>query len=95
MSDRQSAMELLANTHRFPGPVMVKVIGRAGDAFISEVLAAAREQLLQPWLEIESRRESAGGRHVALTLEPVFDTPEEVLDLYDRLRQIDGVVLLL
>ena len=41
-----------------------------------------------------SVRETPGGRHVAVTMEPVVRTPEEVLAVYRRLLKLSGLVLL-
>ena len=40
-----------------------------------------------------STRSTPGGKHVAVTLEPVIDSAEQVLDVYDCIRQVDGVVM--
>jgi uncharacterized protein len=39
-------------------------------------------------------RESAGGRHTAVTLEPVVQTARQVLAVYRRLGKIAGLVML-
>lgn len=44
---------------------------------------------------VATTRETAGGRHVAVTVEPVFDSADQVLDLYEVLKQIPDVVMLL
>ena len=39
-------------------------------------------------------RETASGRHVAVTIEPWIDSPEQVLAIYARLRQEAGLLFL-
>ena len=39
------SIELLENTHTFPGPYMFKVIGRVENGFAARVVAAVREEL--------------------------------------------------
>ena len=40
-------------------------------------------------------RETAGGRHIALTFEPVVDNSEQVLAVYAEIQKTEGVILLL
>ena len=39
------AIELLENTHTFPGPYTFKVIGRAERGFVARAVAAVRDEL--------------------------------------------------
>ena len=89
------SIELLEATNTFPGPFMLKVIGRNEDQFVDRVLVAVREALDLSLDPTHSVRETAGGRHVAVTLEPWFENAETVLHAYQRLRALEGVVLLL
>lgn len=91
----QQSIDLLNATHSFPCPVMVKVIGRNDDAFINSVVAAIRDQLELSFDPPIHKREAKGGRHVSVTIEPTFDKAEDVLQTYDRIRVIDGVVMVL
>jgi len=43
--DRQRSIELLNETHTFPCPVMIKVIGNNNDDFISRIVKVIREHL--------------------------------------------------
>ena len=84
-------VELLEETHDFPGPYMFKVIGRADERFIAMVVAAVRDELegdVDPPYRV---RETAAGRHVAVTVEPQVQSAWEVLAVYQRLGQIAGV----
>ena len=95
MTTREEAIELLNNTHEFPGPVMIKAIGTNENDFVGRVLALAMEYLeldAQPEFKL---RETRGGRHVAITLEPNFEDAELVLGLYDKLRRLDGTVMVM
>ena len=92
---RQQSIDLLNGTHTFPCPVMVKVIGRNDDAFINSVVSAIREQLELSFDPPIQKREAKGGRHVSVTIEPTFENAEEVLQAYERIRHIDGVVMVL
>jgi putative lipoic acid-binding regulatory protein len=91
----QPSIELLENTHRFPGPYMFKVIGRVENGFVARVVAAVREELADDVDPPFSVRETAGGRHVSVTLEPQVQTARQVLAVYRRVRKTAGLVMLL
>jgi putative lipoic acid-binding regulatory protein len=88
------SLELLENTHHFPCPYMFKVIGRLENGFVARVVAAVRVALAQEADPPFKFRQTAGGRHVSVTLEPVVQTSRQVLTVYHRLRQTQGLVML-
>jgi putative lipoic acid-binding regulatory protein len=94
MNDLPS-IELLENTHHFPGPYMFKVIGKAENGFVARVVAAVREELHDLADPPYYVRQAEGGRHVSVTLEPHIHTANQVLAIYGRIRQTAGIVLLL
>lgn len=74
---------------------MFKAIGKVENGFIARVVAAVRQELAfdnDPPFRV---RQSAGGRHVAVTLEPTLQTAQQVLAVYSRLQKIAGLVILL
>jgi uncharacterized protein len=87
-------LELLENAHTFPGPYTFKVIGKAERGFLARTVAAVREELSQEIDPPYRIRESAGGRHIAVTLEPHIETAQQVLDVYRRLSLTVGLVML-
>lgn len=92
MNDALS-IELLEDTHAFPCPYMFKVIGRVEDGFVARVVAAVREELADPADPPFTFRQSVGGRHVSVTLEPVIQSGQQVLDVYRRIRRLQGLVM--
>jgi putative lipoic acid-binding regulatory protein len=88
------SIELLESTHTFPGPYMFKVIGLAERGFVARTVAAVREELVEPVDPPFRVRETAGGKHVAVTLQPVVRTAGQVLAIYGRLRGLSGLVVL-
>ena len=38
-------------------------------------------------------RETAGGRYLSVTLEPIVQTPDQVLAIYRRLGGLEGVLM--
>jgi hypothetical protein len=58
------------------------------------VVAAVRDELgadVDPPFRV---REAVGGRHVAVTLEPIVQTAHQVLAVYRRVRATAGLVIL-
>jgi putative lipoic acid-binding regulatory protein len=89
------SIELLEATHQFPGRFIFKIIGRVENGFAARVVAAVREELKNEVDPPHSVREAAGGRHVAVTLEPTVESPHQVLAVYRRVRTLAGVVMML
>ena len=88
------SVEVLENTHTFPGPYQFKVIGKADHGFVARVIALVRTELL---IDIDPPyrvREAVGGRHLSVTLDPVVQSAQQVLAIYQRLCALEGVVVL-
>ena len=88
------AIALLESTHSFPGPYLFKVIGRAERGFVARTVAAVRDELAAEVDPPYRLRESAGGRHIAVSLQPTVQTAQQVLAIYRRLRLVVGLVML-
>ncbi len=89
------SVELLEMRHTFPCQYTMKAIGKAEDNFTARVIFAARDELNlddDPAFRIQTTK---GGRHVSITLDPTFESAQQVLALYSRLSQLDGLVMLL
>lgn len=86
--------ELLASQHEFPGVYRIKAIGDSGNDFAGRVRVAALEGVAGDGAIQMSLRETAGGRHVAVTLDLTVDSPEHVLAIYARLRRLEGLSFL-
>lgn len=89
------SIQLLEATHSFPCNIMVKVIGRSEDGFLGRVVAALRlcQQLEED--PCYRSRETPNGLHVAVTFEPYVETAEDVLVIYDHIRTVRGVVMVM
>jgi len=93
--DRVPPIELLESTHHFPCPYMFKAIGKVENGFAARLVAAVREELaaeVDPPFRV---REAVGGRHVAVSIEPVVQTAQQVLNVYQRISKITGLVFVL
>ena len=94
LEKRADSIELLNATHAFPCPFEFKVIGNASDQFVTLVI----ETIVSVTLVADpphSTRTTPGGRHISVTAEPTIHQAEHVLEIYDRLKTLEGVVMLL
>jgi putative lipoic acid-binding regulatory protein len=92
--DRLASIELLERTHTFPGPYMFKAIGKIERGFVARVVAGVRDALdagTDPPFRV---RETANGKHVSVTVEPVVQSAEQVLAVYRRIQTTAGLIML-
>lgn len=87
--------ELLEMRHSFPCHYTFKVIGYADANFTARVIACVRDELKLETDPPFSLRATAHGRHVAVTLEPMCESSQQVIAIYSRLSGMDGLVMLL
>jgi uncharacterized protein len=93
MTDLPS-VELLEATHEFPGPFVFKAIGANQGGFVELIVAGVRDVLV---LEIDppyELKQTAGGRHIAVTVTPRVESAAQVLAVYERIRAVDGLVMM-
>lgn len=86
--DRAEALELLRASHRFPGPYRFRVVVPAGRraAVVTAIQALAGERL-----DEVGEQPSRKGTYISLRLTLTLGAAEEVLEVYDLIRAIDGV----
>ena len=85
--------ELLEQTHSFPCKFMFNVIGQATDDFALRVVATVRTALNQNFDAPYELRETSGGRHVAVTIEPWVESSQQVIEIYNAIQKLDGLVM--
>ena len=90
----ERSLELLNNTHDFPTQMMFKVIGVNEATFVARVVAAVRDETGAAIDPPFRTRQTVSGRHISVTLEPDIEDAQQVLDVYQRLRTLHGVVML-
>ena len=88
------SVELLESTHVFPCNYMFKAIGEDHHAFTGRVLAAVRQETAEDNEPAMHTRRSASGRHISVTVEPFVTDAQQVLAIYERMAEIDGLVML-
>ena len=88
-------IDLLEQQHSFPCHFTFKVIGYADGNFTARVLSCVRDELKLDNDPPFSLRNSEHGRHVAVTIEPMCESSQQVLAVYSRLSGMDGLVMLL
>jgi putative lipoic acid-binding regulatory protein len=93
---KRRAIELLEANHGFPCSFSLSVIARSDDAVEAALLAAAAAGLAQPLAkEAHRRKPSAHGKYVSHRLSIPCDSADAVLELFARLRAVDGVITIL
>jgi len=90
-----SFVEQLEQTHEFPGPYTLKVIGTNDPAFVARVVAIVRRSLGMQTDPVHSERLSGSGRHVSVTLELVPPSAAAVAALYGQLQSVEGLAILI
>ena len=93
--DHRPSEELLESHHAFPGAYQIKAIGADTGDFVDRVLAAVLIEVSGPGEIDHSVRTTAGGRHVSVTLEINVQSAQQVRDIYARIREIEGLTMLL
>jgi putative lipoic acid-binding regulatory protein len=89
---RARALALLEATHQFPVDYPVSVIAVTEELVVAQVRAAVEHGLDQP-LAADAYQTvlSGGGRYASHRFTVRCASAEAVLDLYERLRKIEGV----
>jgi len=88
------AIELLESTHNFPCRYVFKVIGKNENDFPLRVIAAMKQALEASVDPPHRMRETAGGRHVSLTFEPVIKSADQAHAAYRALHATEDVVMI-
>ena len=74
---------------------MLKAIGRMDGDFALRVVAAVRTTLEQDFDAPYELRHTSGGRHIAVTIQPWVESSRQVIELYNAIRTLEGLVMLL
>jgi putative lipoic acid-binding regulatory protein len=85
---RDEARDLLLSQHTFPGPFEFRVVVRstATSTAISAIAAGGVK------IEEVGERKSDRGSYIALHVKTHVDSADDVLDVWEVLRGVDGVV---
>lgn len=86
-------IELLKAHHQFPGPFVFKVVGQTGVLKEAELTTLVQAHAIHS--RVLSSRESSGGKHIAITIEALVKTPEDVHEIYRNLHKAEGLIMLL
>lgn len=88
------AIALLESQHDFPGPFEFRVVIRPAhrSAAVAALLAAAGGS--ETLLEV-GERSSSHGNYLALRIRVHVDTPQRVLQVYEVVRQVEGVLTIM
>ena len=89
------ARELLDSVHQFPGTFVFKAVGLAAPEFVTSVVSIVRLALELEFDPPFETRETPAGRHIAVTVTPWVQSSDEVLRIYENIRELPGLVMLL
>ncbi len=89
--DRESALALLRTNHSFPGPFEFRVVVRP-ESVTPTVSAMALAGGDDSVVENVRKRESSKGTYVALRVRMRVPAAERVLDVYEILGTLDGIL---
>lgn len=89
------ARELLESVHKFPCAFVFKAVGTADGDFVSSVIAVIRGELELEFDPPFETRETPSGRHVSVTVTPWVESADQVLLVYEQIRDVAGLVMLL
>lgn len=93
LDDRTRALALLKANHRFPVEYYLSVITVSEEAVFVAVRAAVEQGLPVPLGEAAHvKTPSRGGKYTSHRFRVMCQTPEDVLLLYHRVKQVSGVV---
>ena len=86
--ERAEALELLRSSHTFPGPYRFRVVVPSGRkaSVVTAITALAGEKLDQVEEQLSRK-----GTYVSLRRTLTVGSAEEVLEVYQLIRAIDGV----
>ena len=87
--------ELLHDTHEFPCSYLFKAIGRDEEEFVPRVLAAVRSVLGEGIEPPFNLRRTSNKKHVSVSIEPTVNGPKQIFEIYETLKDVDGVLMLM
>lgn len=93
--ERARALELLKATHTFPGDYHLSVITTTGDEVFAAVRAAVEAGGSAVPEDGYQQIPSSGGKYTSHRFRIACASATDVLDLYERVRLVEGVVSLL
>ena len=83
--DEQSFLEKLEGTHQFPGQYIFKfIVKNEHQSKVEELLSEATVSL----------KPSSGNKYVSVTLTATMSSSEEVVTVYKKAHQIEGIIAL-
>ena len=85
------SIELLEKTHTFPCAYVFKLIGNEEQGFVARAVAAVRDALQAEQDPPYTTRATPDGKFIAVTVEPIVQSPQQVLAVYDRVHNLDGL----
>lgn len=95
MSERESSIETLEQTHSFPTDYEFKAIGPNSAGFVADVIQVGVDVLGKAARPHVRTRRSAEGKYVSVSMSLEMRTPESILEVYDLIRSVEDVRVIL
>ena len=86
MTKHTDLISLLKETHSWPGPYTFKFVVPKQQLLTLKQKAKAAELI--------SEKQSRTGKYISVTLKKRFESPNQVLDYYNNVSDIDGLISL-
>ena len=88
------ARELLLANHQFPGEYIVKAFGPHEERFRTEIRACATDVVGDARAAVHERLSRRGSR-MCITVTLQAETVDDVISVYERMHQVEGLMLIL
>ena len=95
MSQRESSLETLRETHTFPCPYEFKVIGMNSSRFVARVVQVGVSRVGEAASPRIATKESSKGKYVSVSMELEMQDAETILEIYEGFEDIDEVKVVL
>ena len=93
-SNLENMKLLLEEQHDFPGPYTFKIVGPNTEEWQQRVISSASD-VLGNIKDMVGTKTSGGAHYVSLTIDAVVQDAEQVLAVYDVLKKIEDVKMLI
>lgn len=93
-SYRNSDRQVFEDKLEFPTKFLIKIVGVNDDSFVADTMKTVASCLSQPEARESltcSRKETSGGKYVSITVQPLFQTSDEIYAVYAALSTDDRV----
>jgi len=88
-------LDLLESTHSFPCTYTFKAICISSDSFAEEMMEIICRELSLEKTPPHGIRMTAARRHMCVSITPPVQSANQIIDVYQKIKQLEGLVMLL